>query len=181
MLDYPIAELAGKTMGIIGYGVLGKAVAKIARAFGMQVMIAARPGMSACEGRIALDELLSRVDILTIHCPLANNTRDLIGKRELANMKQGALLINTARGGIVDEGVLANALREGHLGGAGVDVLSIEPPREDSPLLAQDIPNLIVTPHIAWASREARQRLVDKVAGNIRAWLSGQAQNLVNP
>ncbi len=181
MLDYPIAELAGKTMGIIGYGVLGKAVAKIARAFGMQVMIAARPGMPACEGRIVLDELLSRVDILTIHCPLANNTRDLIGKRELAKMKQGALLINTARGGIVDEGVLANALREGHLGGAGVDVLSIEPPREDSPLLAQDIPNLIVTPHIAWASREARQRLVDKVAGNIRAWLSGQAQNLVNP
>jgi len=180
LLDYPIAELAGKTLGIIGYGVLGKAVADIARAFGMQIMIAARPGTSAYEGRIALDELLSRVDILTIHCPLASNTRDLIGKRELANMKQGALLINAARGGIVDEGALANALREGHLGGAGVDVLSVEPPREGNPLLAQDIPNLIITPHIAWASLEARQRLVDEVAGNIRAWLSGQARNLVN-
>ncbi len=180
MLDYPIAELAGKTMGIIGYGALGKAVADIARAFGMQIIIAARPGTSVCEGRTALKELLPQVDILSIHCPLAANTRGLIGEHELASMKSGALLINTARGGIVDEGALANFLREGHLGGAGIDVLSIEPPQDGNPLLVPDIPNLIVTPHIAWASLESRQRLVSDVASNIHAWLSGQARNLVN-
>ncbi len=179
LLDYPISELAGKTLGIVGYGELGRSVAKVAQAFGMHVLIAARPGSPEMEGRVALPDLLPQVDVLTLHCPLAGNTRGLIGAAELAAMKPGALLINTARGGIVDEHALAHALKSGHLGGAGVDVLAVEPPGEDSPLLARDIPNLIVTPHIAWASREARQRLVDEVALNIRAWASGEPRNLV--
>ena len=179
LLDYPISELAGKTLGIVGYGELGRSVAKIAHAFGMQVLIAARPGSPETEGRVALPDLLPQVDVLTLHCPLAGNTHGLIGEHELAAMKPGAILINTARGGIVDEHALAHALRSGHLGGAGVDVLAVEPPGEDSPLLAQDIPHLIVTPHIAWASREARQRLVNEVALNIRAWLSGRPRNVV--
>ena len=179
LLDYPIGELAGKILGIVGYGELGRSVAKVAQAFGMHVLIAARPGSPEMEGRVALPDLLPQVDVLTLHCPLAGNTRGLIGAAELAAMKPGALLINTARGGIVDEHALAHALKSGHLGGAGVDVLAVEPPGEDSPLLARDIPNLIVTPHIAWASREARQRLVDEVALNIRAWASGEPRNLV--
>jgi len=179
LLDYPITELAGKTLGIVGYGELGRAVGDIARAFGMKVLIAARPGSTVTEGRVMLAGLLPQVDALTLHCPLADNTRGMIGEDELAAMKPGALLINTARGGIVDEYALAQALREGRLGGAGVDVLSVEPPREGNPLLARDIPNLIVTPHIAWASREARQRLVDEVARNISAWRSGRPRNLV--
>lgn len=180
LLDYPVTELAGKTLGIVGYGELGRSVAGIARAFGMTVLVAARPGAAVTGGRLGLPELLPRVDVLSLHCPLAGNTRGLIGERELALMKPGAILINTARGGIVDERALARALRAGRLGGAGVDVLSVEPPREGNPLLARDIPNLIVTPHIAWASREARQRLVNEVALNIRAWLSGQPRNRVS-
>ncbi|HHH36069.1 MAG TPA: 2-hydroxyacid dehydrogenase [Gammaproteobacteria bacterium] len=180
LLDHPIAELDGKVLGIVGYGELGRAVARLGEAFGMTIRIAARPGTgSAGEGRVPLDALLRQVDVLSLHCPLAENTRGLIGARELALMKPGALLINTARGGIVDEQALAAALRAGHLGGAGVDVLSMEPPRGDHPLLAPDVPRLIVTPHIAWASREARQRLVEEMAENIRAWRAGRPRNLV--
>ncbi|MFZ5592832.1 MAG: 2-hydroxyacid dehydrogenase [Pseudomonadota bacterium] len=179
LLDYPIHELAGKILGIVGYGELGQAVARVAEAFGMRIMVAQRPGAPAMPGRVSLRELLPQVDVLSIHCPLTPETRGLIGVKELALMRPNALLLNTARGGIVDEAALAEVLRGGRLGGAGVDVLSEEPPVHGNPLLARDVPNLIVTPHIAWASFEARQRLVDEVAENIRAFLSGEERNRV--
>ncbi len=179
LMDYPIREVAGKTLGIVGYGTLGRGVARIAEAFGMQVLLAQRPGGPARPGRLPLHELLPEVDILTLHCPLTAETENLIGTTELALMRPDALLINTARGGIVDEQALANALREGALGGAGVDVLTREPPDDANPLLQADIPNLIVTPHNAWASREARQRLLDGVTANIRDYLAGGVANRV--
>ncbi|MES9972119.1 MAG: 2-hydroxyacid dehydrogenase [Candidatus Thiodiazotropha sp.] len=176
-LDYPIWELSGKRIGILGYGELGRGVARIAEAFGMQVLVAQRPGSDAEPGRVPLDELLSMADVLTIHTPLVENTRNLIGARELALMQPHALVINTARGGIVDESALAAALSRGELGGAGMDVLTTEPPINGNPLLNTEIPNLIVTPHIAWASREARQRLIDGVTANIQAYLAGEPRN----
>lgn len=179
LLDHPIRELAGRALGIVGYGELGSAVARVAAAFGMSVLIAQRAGGAAQAGRLALTDLLPRVDVLSLHCPLTPLTRGLIGAQELALMKPDALLINTARGGLVDEAALADALRDGRLGGAGIDVLSEEPPRHDNPLLATDIPNLLVTPHIAWASREARQRVIDAIAENIRAFLAGTPVNVV--
>lgn len=180
LMDYPIREIAGKTLGIIGYGTLGREVENIARAFGMRVLIAQRPGGAPRAGRLALHELLPQVDVLSLHCPLTPETRGLIGARELALMKPDAVLINTARGGLMDEAALAEALREGRLGGAGVDVLTQEPPRQGNPLLAPDIPHLIVTPHVAWSSREARQRLLHEVTRNIRAFLADEPRNLVN-
>lgn len=178
LLDFPIFELHGKTLGIVGYGELGRAVAGVAQAFGMRVLIAARPGMPQPD-RVPLTALLPEVDVLTLHTPLTEQTAGLIGARELALMKPGALLINTARGGIVDEHALAQALRENRLGGAGIDVLTEEPPVSGNPLLASDIPRLIVTPHIAWASAEARQRLVHEVAANISAFVEGAPRNVV--
>ncbi|MFO7602503.1 MAG: 2-hydroxyacid dehydrogenase [Gammaproteobacteria bacterium] len=180
LLDYPIAELQEKVLGIVGYGELGQAVARAAECFGMAVRVAQRPGRAAgVAGRTPLHELLPQIDILTLHCPLAENTRHLIGAPELRLMKPDAMLINTARGGLVDEAALAAALRRGQLGGAGIDVLAEEPPR-DSPLLATDLPNLLLTPHIAWASRAARQRLLDQVADNILAFYAGKVQNRVD-
>jgi glycerate dehydrogenase len=129
---------------------------------------------------VALEELLPQVDVLSLHCPLTDSTRGLIGTHELELMRHDALLINTARGGIVDESALAEALRRDTIGGAGVDVLSTEPPRGGNPLLGLDIPNLIVTPQIAWASREARQRVVEEIAANIEAFLAGIARNQVD-
>ncbi|MEQ6341482.1 MAG: 2-hydroxyacid dehydrogenase [Gammaproteobacteria bacterium] len=179
LLDYPIREIAGKTLGIIGYGELGQAVARVAEAFGMTVLVAQRAGSPAAPGRMPLHEMLPQLDVLSLHCPLAPETRGLIGVQELALMKPDALLINTARGGIVDEEALAEALHNGRLGGAGVDVLREEPPVHGNPLLTDDVPNLIVTPHIAWASRESRQRLVNETAENIRAFFSGIERNRV--
>ncbi|QKT03086.1 2-hydroxyacid dehydrogenase [Ectothiorhodospiraceae bacterium 2226] len=179
LLDYPVQELAGRTLGIVGYGELGRAVAHAAEAFGMRVRVAQSLEGAAQAGRVPLDELLADVDVLSLHCPLTPRTRGLIGAAQLARMRPHALLINTARGGIVDEAALADALRAGRLGGAGVDTLSSEPPRAGNPLLAADIPNLIVTPHTAWASRASRQRLLDDVARNIVAWRRGQARNRV--
>jgi glycerate dehydrogenase len=180
LLDFPIRELAGKTLGIVGYGELGKAVARLAEAFGMQVLIAQRPGtVEPQEGRIPLHTLLPQVDVLTLHCPLTPATRGLIGEGELALMRRDAVLINAARGGIVDELALAKALRRGALGGAGVDVLTEEPPVHGNPLLEPDSPNLIVTPHSAWGSREARQRLVHQLAENIHGFLTGQPVRVV--
>jgi len=178
-IDYPIHELHGKIMGIVGYGELGQAVERIAMTFGMRVLIAERSGIIPRAGRVPLPELLPQVDVLTLHCPLTDETRSLIGAKELRVMKRGALLINTARGGIVDELALLEALRSRHLGGAGMDVLMQEPP-VDNPLLGTGIPNLVVTPHIAWASREARQRLIIEVAANIEAYLQGELRNVVN-
>ncbi len=180
LLDYPIRELGGLALGIIGYGNLGRAVAHTAEsAFGMQVLVGQRPGAPPQADRVPLERLLERADILTLHCPLAANTRNLIGTRELALMKPDALLINAARGGIVDEAALADALRRGIIGGAGIDCFIAEPPDESQPLMAPDIPNLIRTPHIAWASREARQRLLDQLVENIQAFTAGQPRNLV--
>jgi glycerate dehydrogenase len=179
LLDFPIRELSGKTLGIVGYGELGRAVARLAGAFGMQVLVAQRAGGAPTPERLPLAELLARVDVLSLHCPLTPQTRGLIGAAELALMRPDAVLVNTARGGIVDEVALARALRAGRLGGAGVDVLSLEPPRAGNPLLEADIPNLIVTPHSAWASREARQRLVEEIARNIAAFRRGEDRNRV--
>lgn len=181
LLDFPIRELAGKTLGIVGYGELGRSVARIAEAFGMTILIAQRPGVEEPqEGRLPLHALLPQVDVLTLHCPLTPATRNLIGEWELALMRRDAILINTARGGIVDEAALAKALRLGALGGAGVDVLTEEPPAHGNPLLELDIPNLIVTPHSAWGSRESRQRMVQQLAENINAFSMGHPLRVVS-
>lgn len=179
LLDYPIRELAGKTFGILGYGDTGRAVARVAEALGMQVLIAARNSADTRPGRLPLVQLLPQVDVLSIHVPLLPDTRHLIGSAELARMKRDALLINCARGGIVDEPALAEALRARRLGGAGVDVLSEEPPVHGNPLLELGIPNLIVTPHTAWATREARQRVVNEMALNVEAFAKGEKRNRV--
>ncbi len=179
LLDHPIRELAGKTLGVVGYGELGQGVARLAEAFGMRVLVAQRPGGSAQAGRVGLAELLPQVDVLTLHCPLTDATRNLIGAAELAAMRDDAVLLNAARGGIVDEAALVAALRAGTLGGAGFDVLTVEPPRDGNPLLEPGIPNLIVTPHIAWAARESRQRLIDQVAENIERFRTGDPRNRV--
>lgn len=179
LLDFPITQLAGKCLGIVGYGELGQSVANMARAFGMEVLISQRPGGEAQAGRVALEQLLPRVDVLSLHCPLTQATRDLIDAAALERMKPDSIVINTARGGIVDEAALARALREGEIGGACIDVLSQEPPPVDHPLLAEDIPNLLLTPHIAWASVQARQRCLDEVAANIEAFRRQQVRNRV--
>lgn len=179
LLDFPIIELQGKTLGLLGHGELGAAVARLAEAFGMRVLLGALPGRPARADRLELAELLPQVDALSLHCPLTEQTRNLIGANELALMKPQALLINTARGGLVDEQALAAALRAGHLGGAACDVLSEEPPRHGNPLLAADIPRLIITPHNAWGSREARQRIVGQLAENAQAFFAGAAQRVV--
>lgn len=173
LMDLPVFELAGRTLGILGHGVIGQAVERLARAFGMEVLIAQLPGRPARAGTLPWREVLARSDVVSLHCPLTDDTRDLIDAAALAAMKPGAFLINTARGGIVNETALEQALRSGRLGGAGVDVLTSEPPRDGNVLLAGDIPNLIVTPHNAWASRQARQRLVDQTVENLLAWRRG--------
>lgn len=180
LLDFPIVELEGKTLGLFGHGELGSAVAKLAEAFGMRVLIGQIPGRPARADRLPLDELLPRVDALTFHCPLNEHTRNLIGARELALLKPGAFVVNTARGGIIDEQALADALRSGHLGGAATDVLTLEPPRDGNPLLAADIPRLIITPHSAWGSREARQRIVAQLSENASAFFNGTALRVVS-
>ena len=172
LLDFPIVELAGKTLGLLGHGELGGAVAKLAEAFGMRVLLGQLPGRAARPDRLPLSELLPQVDALTLHCPLTVDTFNLIDAAELALMKPGAFLINTARGGLVNEQALADALRRGHLGGAATDVLSQEPPTAGNPLLDADLPRLIVTPHSAWGSREARQRIVMQLAENAEAFFS---------
>ena len=173
LLDYPIRELVGRRLGIVGFGTLGRGVARAATAFGMEVLVANRPGGSPMPGRLDLDELLAAVDVLSLHCPLTPATHGMIGASRLSRMKRDAVLINTARGALVDAEALANALRGGLLGGAAIDVLSQEPPVDGSPLLAGDIPNLIVTPHIAWAAREARQRCIDEMAANVADFRRG--------
>lgn len=178
LMHHPIIELEGKTIGIIGYGDLGRGVAKMAEAFGMKIILGARPGLATTpiDGypRLPLKELLPKVDILSLHCLLSEETLNLINAEALALMKPTAFLINVARGGLVDEKALAQALIEKRLAGAATDVLSQEPPQNGNPLLNPNIPNLIITPHCAWASKEARQRLLDKTAENIEMFLSGK-------
>jgi glycerate dehydrogenase len=180
LLDFPIVELEGKTLGLLGHGELGSAVARLAEAFGMRVLLGQLPGRPARADRLALDELLPQVDALTLHCPLNDDTRHMIGARELALLKPDAFVVNTARGGLIDEQALANALRRGHLGGAATDVLSVEPPVNGNPLLAADIPRLIITPHSAWGSREARQRIVGQLADNAEGFFAGTPRRVVS-
>jgi glycerate dehydrogenase len=178
-LRYPIRELEGRTLGIVGWGELGKGVARVAEAFGMHVVIANRRGEEPSPERLDLAELLATADIVSLHCPLTDSTRNLIGTRELALMKPDALLINAARGALVDGAALAAALKAGRLGGAGIDVLPHEPPRDTDPLLDPEIPNLILTPHVAWAAQQARQRCLDEMAANIKDFLRGGRRSRV--
>ena len=173
MLHFSIRELAGRSIGIVGFGTLGQGVARVAAAFDMKVLIANRAGAPKDPKRLDLAELLPLVDVLTLHCPITPQTRNLIGAAELARMKADAVLINTARGALVDAAALAKALRAGTIGGAVIDVLTEEPPLHGSPLLAPDLANLIITPHTAWAAREARQRALAEVAANIGDFCSG--------
>ena len=180
LLDHTIGDLHGSTMGIIGYGFLGKSVAELARAMGMQVLIAEhRHSARIRDGRTGFLDLLQRSDVVTLHCPLNEETRNLLGENELGEMKRGSLLINTARGGLVDERALIRAIQSGLIAGAAFDVLSEEPPRKGNPLLDADLPNLIVTPHTAWASREAMQTLADQLVDNLEAVVRGEPKNLV--
>ncbi|WP_216935128.1 2-hydroxyacid dehydrogenase [Acinetobacter sp. BY484] len=180
LLDAPIVELAGKILGIVGYGELGHAVAKLAEAFGMKVLIAALPNRAVDASRVPFAELLAQVDFLSLHCPLSEDTRHLISHAELEAMKTSAFLINCARGGIVDEAALAEALRAGKIAGAATDVLTVEPPKQGNVLLDPTIPNLIVTPHNAWGSVDARQRIVDQMVENVAAFKQGQPIRQVN-
>jgi len=180
LLDHPILDLHGAQLGIIGEGVLGRAMAAIGAAFGMRAMFRDHPQRVGEDLEYQpLPRLLAESDVVSLHCPLLPSTHNLIGEAELRTMKRSAILINTARGGLVDERALVRALQEGTIAGAGFDVLTVEPPREGNPLLDLRLPNLIVTPHIAWASRGAMQFLADQLIDNIDAWAAGTPQNLV--
>lgn len=176
----PILDLHGSTLGVIGQGALGKAVAKLGEAFGMSVLMAEhKAATSVRNGRTAFDETLAESEVITLHCPLTAETHHLIGAPELAKMRRHALLINTARGGLVDEVALAAALRNNIIGGAGFDVLTTEPPREGNPLLDLRLPNFILTPHVAWASGNAMQLMANQLIDNIEAFVRGKPQNRV--
>jgi glycerate dehydrogenase len=175
----PISELEAKVIGIIGYGELGKRVAKIAECFGMKVLIAKRDQADRRGGRVDLTTLLSTSDVVSLHCPLTESNYHMIGADELKVMKPEAILINTARGGLVDEAALLDALKNRKIAAAGLDVLEQEPPSLDHPLINYQADNLIVTPHVAWSSRESRQRLVNEIAMNIQAYVAGQPRNIV--
>lgn len=179
--SHPIHDLHGATLGIFGEGSLGQGVAGLARAFGMRVLFAdhAPPKAAGIEFTPA-DKVLEESDVVSLHLPATPQTLNMIGASELAKMKRGALLINTARGGLVDENALAEALRQGIIAGAGFDVLSVEPPALGNPLLAADIPNFILTPHVAWASREAMQSLADQLIDNVEAFARGSPRNIVS-
>jgi glycerate dehydrogenase len=178
--DHPIRDMFGATLGIIGEGALGQATAKIARAFGMKVLFAdhAPPKMPDVEFT-PFDQVLAQSDIISLHAPLTPDTRNLIGGKELRKMKRSAILINTSRGGLVDEQALAEALKQGVIGGAGFDVLTKEPPKDGNPLLDLRLPNFILTPHVAWASDGAMQFLADQLIDNIEAFVAGKPQHLV--
>ena len=180
LFDHEIHDLAGSTFGLIGHGSIGAGVERLARAFGMEVLIAERKGATTLRpGRVAFDEVLARADQISLHVPLDDGTRDLIGAREFALMKKSAVLINAARGGIVDEAELLRALRTRRIAGAGFDVLALEPPRDGHPLLELDLPNFLLTPHVAWSSREAMQRLADQLIDNLEAFVAGEPRNRV--
>ncbi len=179
--DFPISDLAGSTLGIVGGGVLGQAVAKIAAGFGMRVVFAARKGEAAARsGYVGFDEVMRTADVITLHCPLTDATRNLIGAREFGLMARRPILINTGRGGLVDEAALVAALDAGQIAGAGFDVLTREPPGPEHPLRKIAArPNVIVTPHVAWASAEAIQGLADQLIDNIEAFCRGEPRNVV--
>ena len=189
LLEYPITELSAKTLGIVGLGVLGTAVANLAVSFGMRILVAEsfRPenGMTNDAQqkpefkRVPFQDLVTQSDVLSLHCPLTPETKDLFDLKTFKSMKKNALLINTARGGLIDDEALLHALEHGSIAGAALDVLDREPPAADHPLLNSGLPNLIVTPHVAWAAKEARQRALDEIAKNIDCYLKGQPRNVV--
>jgi glycerate dehydrogenase len=180
LLDHPIGDLAGSRLGIVGYGALGRRVAQIGRTFGMEIAVASRSPVNDTDViALPLPELLATADVVSLHLPLNDQTRNLIGARELASMKNSSILINTARGGLVDEAALAEALTDGVIAGAGFDVLSKEPPLPENPLLALRLPNFVLTPHVAWASGGAMQTLADMLVDNIEAWVAGTPKNVV--
>lgn len=179
--DRPLIELDGKTMGIVGYGAIGSAVGTVAQALGMKLLVTARHEKPVPEGArfVSLPELLAQSDVVSLHCPQTAENARMIDAGALAQMKDGAILLNTARGGLLDEQAVADALRSGKLLAAGMDVVSAEPIRADNPLLTA--PNCFLTPHIAWAPLETRRRLQTISAENLRAFLAGKPQNVVNP
>jgi glycerate dehydrogenase len=180
LMQHPVQDLAGSTLGIVGKGALGESVARLARAFGMNVLFAERrQARQLRPGYTLFDEVLQRADVLSLHCLLTDDTRHLIGSRELAQMKPGAILINTARGGLVDPAALAQALRQGRIGAAGIDTLETEPPRDGNPLLDTSLDRLIVTPHCAWLGSGALAALSEQLIGNIELFLQGTPRNRV--
>lgn len=178
----PLPEaLAGSTLGIVGYGALAKRVERLARAFDMSVLVSERRGADVIRsGRTSFDEVLRESDVLVLLCPLTPETRGMLGAKELAGMKESAILVNCARGGIVDEAALADALQRGAIAGAGVDVLDEEPPTHGSPLLDLDLPNLIVTSHMAFASTASLREMVEQLVGNLEAFVRGTPRNAVS-
>ncbi|MCH8335200.1 MAG: D-2-hydroxyacid dehydrogenase [Proteobacteria bacterium] len=181
MLEFPIRELSVMTIGIVGHGELGGSVADMARQFGMSVMLARRPGQpeTADDGRFDISDILQQCDVVSLHCPLTGKTRGLIGVHELELMKPNAILINTARGGLIDTAALVEALNNGTIAAAAIDVLPQEPPVDGDPLLDYEGDNLILTPHIAWGTVEARQSAINEVAANVRSFLAGEERNRV--
>lgn len=181
LMDYPIIDLAGRTLGLVGYGELGQAVGKLAEAFGMRVLVMGRDGVDYQDGsqRVDFDTLLEQSDFVSLHGLLNAQTQKIMNRDAFQKMKPGSFLINTARGGLVDEDALCDALESGHLAGAGLDVVTTEPPARDSRLLNCQHPNLVITPHSAWASRESRQRIVDIMQANLEAFIEGAPINRV--
>ncbi|WP_292532672.1 D-2-hydroxyacid dehydrogenase [Methylocystis sp.] len=174
--DYPIYDIAGSTLGIVGYGALGREIEKRAVALGMKVLI---NDVTDVPNKVDVATILRESDVVTLNLPLTPETKNMIGAKEFASMKKTACIINTARGGIVDEAALADALRKGVIAGAGMDVLTVEPPKNGNILLDPTIPNLIITPHVAWASKEAMQVLADQLVDNIDAFVAGSPRNVV--
>ena len=178
LLTHPLNDIKGTTIGIVGHGAIGKSMSRLAEALGLKVLLAEhKHAREIRQGRTSFAEVLKESDVVTLHCPLTEDTRDMFGSEEFAMMKPNALLINTARGALIQEEALANALQSGLIAGAAIDCLREEPPRNGNSLLDLDLPNLIVTPHIAWASEEAVQALADQVIDNIEAFVAGRPQN----
>jgi glycerate dehydrogenase len=174
--DHPIRDIADSTLGLIGYGALGKSVGARAAALGMKVIAT---DVYDFPGKVDLDTILRESDVISLHCPLTDQTRNIISTAEFKKMKMDAIIINTARGGLVDEKALLEALKSGEIGGAGFDVLTVEPPKNGNVLLEVDLPNLLITPHVAWASIEAMTGLSNQLVDNIEAWVAGKPRNLV--
>ncbi len=180
VLAHPVRELSVMTLGIVGFGALGQGVARVGRAFDMGILVAGRPGVDDVgPERTPFDQVLARADVISLHCPLNDATRNLFDAVTFAKMKAGAILINTARGGLVDSAALVAALYSGHLGGAAIDVLTTEPPIDGDPVLDYTGDNLIVTPHIAWGTNEARQNAIDELAANVAAFVRGELRNRI--
>ncbi|MAD91900.1 MAG: glycerate dehydrogenase [Gammaproteobacteria bacterium] len=180
LMSFPIRELSEMKIGIVGYGELGRGVANLARSFGMEVMISVRPGtLEIKNNRVLFEDILKFADVISLHCPLTDSTKGMFSEAEFKKMKSDAILINTARGGLVDPDALVEALNSGEIAAAAIDVLSKEPPVDGNPLLDYDKPNLILTPHIGWGSKRARQAAIDQLTENIAAFIRGERLNQV--